>query len=332
MAGACGNKWRLCGFGDRKRELESRRSRDFARISSDYRHQVRPGQGLGQSKPYRRPTSSIDVLFCRWGKTSASVKSEVRWFQSLESSPFDDLPEDCVAYIISLTTPRNACVASSVSKTFRSTTESNSVWEKFLPKPCSYSWVASFHVEEGALFHFVQQPCSNRKWTKEKASGKRCIMLSARQLAITWGNSPQYWQWISIPEARFKEVPELVTGCPFKINGALKAKILSPDTRYSAYVIYKAKDQIPDVQKSFGVGLIEHETPEGKKWERQYLTKLEKRRDGWMEVKFGEFLNHRGFMDDRYKIGFYINEIKYSYWTPGFIIQGIEFRPVKKLW
>lgn len=112
----------------------------------------------------------------------------------------------------------------------------------------------------------------------------------------------------------------------------LKPKLLSPDTQYSAYVVYKAKDQIQDVQKSFGVGVIVHETPEGAKWERLELTKLEKREDGWVEAKFGEFLNDGGFMDDRDEIWFRISEIKYSYWTPGFIIQGIEFRPVKKVW
>ncbi|CAN7002980.1 unnamed protein product, partial [Brassica oleracea var. botrytis] len=77
---------------------------------------------------------------------------------------------------------------------------------------------------------------------------------------------------------------ELVTGCPFKIYGVMKAKFLSPDTQYSAYV-----------------------------------------------VKFGEFLNDGGFMDDRDEIRFHITEIKYTYWKYSFIIQGTEFRPVQNL-
>ncbi|KAG2301692.1 hypothetical protein Bca52824_030343 [Brassica carinata] len=229
------------------------------------------------------------------------------------------------------------CVAAMVSITFGSApaVTTGSVWEKFLPPEYSSlirpSRVFSSNKKRfsARCEDYVLIEDGKMSLCLDKARGTRTIMVSGKELDLTFST---FWQLISDPDSRFKEVPELVTGCPFKINGALKAKILSPDTRYSAYVIYKAKDQIPDVQKSFGVGLIEHETPEGKKWERQYLTKLEKRRDGWMEVKFGEFLNHRGFMDDRYKIGFYINEIKYSYWTPGFIIQGIEFRPVKKLW
>lgn len=110
----------------------------------------------------------------------------------------------------------------------------------------------------------------------------------------------------------------------------MKARFLSPGTRYSAYVVYKAKDKIPDIRKDIGVGLIDYDTCQGQKWVRQELTKLEKREDGWMEVKFGEFLNERGLMDSD-EIYFRIREIKYTYWEPGFIIEGIEFRPVKRL-
>lgn len=50
-----------------------------------------------------------------------------------ESSPFDSLPEDCIANIISFTNPRDACVAATVSKTFESAVKSDIIWEKFLP-------------------------------------------------------------------------------------------------------------------------------------------------------------------------------------------------------
>lgn len=49
------------------------------------------------------------------------------------SSSFDSLPEDCISNIISFTSPRDACVVASVSKTFKSAAKSDIVWEKFLP-------------------------------------------------------------------------------------------------------------------------------------------------------------------------------------------------------
>ncbi|XP_010514003.1 PREDICTED: putative F-box protein PP2-B6 [Camelina sativa] len=47
--------------------------------------------------------------------------------------PFDDLPEECIFKIISLTSPRDVCVSASVSKSFACVVKSDSIWEEFLP-------------------------------------------------------------------------------------------------------------------------------------------------------------------------------------------------------
>uniref|UniRef100_A0A2P2M949 F-box protein PP2-B10-like n=1 Tax=Rhizophora mucronata TaxID=61149 RepID=A0A2P2M949_RHIMU len=43
------------------------------------------------------------------------------------------LPEGCIAEVLSLTGPRDACRLSAVSSTFRSAADSDAVWERFLP-------------------------------------------------------------------------------------------------------------------------------------------------------------------------------------------------------
>lgn len=48
-------------------------------------------------------------------------------------SRFDTLPEDCISMVISRTSPRDACVVASVSKTVKSAAQSDLVWETFLP-------------------------------------------------------------------------------------------------------------------------------------------------------------------------------------------------------
>lgn len=45
----------------------------------------------------------------------------------------DTLPEDCISKVIYHTSPRDACVVASVSKTVKSAAESDLVWEKFIP-------------------------------------------------------------------------------------------------------------------------------------------------------------------------------------------------------
>lgn len=49
---------------------------------------------------------------------------------------FNVLPEGCIANIVSLTTPRDACRLCLVSRIFRSAAESDAVWDRFLPPDC----------------------------------------------------------------------------------------------------------------------------------------------------------------------------------------------------
>ncbi|XXG89704.1 hypothetical protein AAC387_Pa12g1645 [Persea americana] len=46
---------------------------------------------------------------------------------------YSSLPEGCISHIISFTSPRDACRSSAVCSIFRSASESDMVWERFLP-------------------------------------------------------------------------------------------------------------------------------------------------------------------------------------------------------
>lgn len=45
----------------------------------------------------------------------------------------DFLPEECIAHVLSRTSPQDACRSSLVSSTVRNAAESNVLWEEFLP-------------------------------------------------------------------------------------------------------------------------------------------------------------------------------------------------------
>lgn len=51
----------------------------------------------------------------------------------MENHSFD-LPEGCIAKVMSLTTPKDACRLSAVAENFRSAAESDIVWDSFLPR------------------------------------------------------------------------------------------------------------------------------------------------------------------------------------------------------
>lgn len=59
---------------------------------------------------------------------------------------------------------------------------------------------------------------------------------------IVWGDTPMYWRWISFPGSRFPEVAELVSVCWLEIRGRISTRILSPNTTYTAYLVFKLTD------------------------------------------------------------------------------------------
>nr|POF24283.1 f-box protein pp2-b10 [Quercus suber] len=56
---------------------------------------------------------------------------------------------------------------------------------------------------------------------------------------IEWGGTPQYWRWISLPESRFPEVAKLLDEWWFDIRDKMHTSMLSPNTNYAAYLVYK---------------------------------------------------------------------------------------------
>ncbi|KAL9408687.1 hypothetical protein AB3S75_047131 [Citrus x aurantiifolia] len=61
----------------------------------------------------------------------------------------DQLPAECISRIISLTTPRDACMSSTVCPIFKSAADSDSVWEKFLPS--DYEQIITNLVSDSSL-------------------------------------------------------------------------------------------------------------------------------------------------------------------------------------
>ncbi len=87
-------------------------------------------------------------------------------------------PLECISHIISFTSPRDACRSSLVSPTFNSASNSNTVWERFLPP--DYQDIISQKVLSSSLnsltkkdlyFHLCDHPIlidnSNMVWKSQ---------------------------------------------------------------------------------------------------------------------------------------------------------------------
>ncbi|KAL7177421.1 hypothetical protein ACSBR2_030728 [Camellia fascicularis] len=170
----------------------------------------------------------------------------------------------------------------------------------------------------------------------DKQSGKKCFMLPARQLGIAWGGTPQYWTWISLPESRFLEVAHLVKVCWFDIGGRLNTQILSPETNYAAYFVFKITERnygfeyAPMKASVTLVGDTEDKTiylklqTNGEEDNAALGPLPRRRKDGWMEIELGEFFNER---DNDREVEIKLMEIEHLNWKSGLIVEGIELRP-----
>ncbi|KAF3617705.1 putative multiple myeloma tumor-associated protein 2 -like protein [Capsicum annuum] len=196
------------------------------------------------------------------------------------------------------------------------------------------------------------------KWT-----GKKCYFLSARDLNITWGDTPEYWGWTSLPESRFPEVAQLKIVWWLEIWGTIRAGILSPLTSYAAYFVYKLEEDFYGfdtryMEVSVGISGVEsemqvaylhpepqyvpedsYESPYTPPSPYQVFARMEDlgpwpaesdnftfpklRDDGWFELELGEYFT--GNEDDCIELR--MQDVKTGCTKRGLIVEGIEIRP-----
>jgi len=174
-------------------------------------------------------------------------------------------------------------------------------------------------------------------------------MLSAK---ATWVIDDKNSAFESSHESRFGEVLVITAGDKFELVNEIKPKMLSADTAYASYLVYK----LPKVQSTFEAPLCVREkdgymrygwyvyfvsppnTPViGQKFDenrynplnRHKLSALPRQRsDGWMEVKAWAFQTWRTWENPK-TVSMHLRfEHPGNKDLSGLIIHGIELRPI----
>ncbi|XP_028770092.1 F-box protein At2g02240-like [Neltuma alba] len=256
----------------------------------------------------------------------------------------DNLPEACIAHILSFTSLPDACRLSCVSSSFLSAAVSDALWNSFIPSDCLslLSPPPSFPSKKHLFLSLSQQPrlIDNglKSFWLDKFSGAKCFMLSSRSLFIVWGETPVYWTWLSVPESRFTEVAELRDVCWLEIRGRINTRLLSSSTLYAAYLVFKLTAHTKGLKnKPTDVSIG---TAGNKNWRVVYLVPRKaqsraipvenlnrqypnKRADGWLEIELGDFFNE-GIDDQELEMA--VCELN-GHWKRGLVIEGLEIRP-----
>ncbi|KAF8014290.1 hypothetical protein BT93_H0202 [Corymbia citriodora subsp. variegata] len=246
---------------------------------------------------------------------------------------FTRLSGDVVAHIISLTTPQDACTMPSISTYFRSIADSDQVWANFLSPDCK-NLIPQISSKKSLYRHCCDHPVPingrNMIFSLDKKSGKKCFLIGARELAITWGDDQRYWRWIAEPNSRFDQVARLLVVWWFHITIRINTKMLSPKTRYATYLVFRFNDYRRGLHRP-----MESRVSLESDWSEECPNVIldppkgesrstRERGDGWLEIEMGEFYNENG--DD----GMLLCSLKeVDNHTPkrGLIVEGIELRP-----
>ncbi|XP_049370809.1 putative F-box protein PP2-B12, partial [Solanum verrucosum] len=257
------------------------------------------------------------------------------------------LPEGCIAEIFAFTSPPDVCRFSLISTSLHSAADSDSVWAKFLPSDYpsiiakSPTPIPNFRSLKDVYVYLSDHPIlideGRKTFSLDKWTGKKCYFLGARDLNITWGDTPEYWEWTCVPESRFPEVAQLKFVRWLQIWGTIRAGILSPLTSYTAYFVYKLGDDsygfdTRHMEVSVGISGVEsangriaflHLNPQ-----HPSNLKLDKpvpklRDDGWFELELGNFFTENE--DDCIELR--IEDVKTGCTKRGLIVEGIEIRP-----
>ncbi|CAI0456141.1 unnamed protein product [Linum tenue] len=268
------------------------------------------------------------------------------------NTSFDDLPEGCIVNILSFATPVDALRLSRVSSVFRSSANSDALWDRFLPSDYdsiipNSAELPSFSSKKELFRALCSRPiffddCKKSLWL-DKESGKKCYMLGARGLSIESSDSPHHWAWIKDKDSRFPEVAELKSVPALDIRGEITVSMLSPGTNYAAYLVYKLQRNAFDcllVETSVGVAGADILAPATiclnidvePFWHHHRnsnavlgLKRPKKRRDKWLEIELGEYFNEAGKSGGLEPVAI---QVKAGGETRGcVVIEGIEIRP-----
>ncbi|KAJ7544391.1 hypothetical protein O6H91_09G077100 [Diphasiastrum complanatum] len=277
------------------------------------------------------------------------------------SLPLAELPEDCLACILSHMIPRDVCRLAVVSRAFWEASKSDMVWERMLPVNYQETLkqargepprLTSKRELYDCLCQKVLLKDGKQALWLDRATGGVCYVLSARALNIAWGSDPRYWEWHPQHGSRFHEVAYLRSVCRFEVSGSLRC-YLQPGAYtvsfrlqlgdepsnmglHSQYVVSHVRGwKLKPVKFSLSTSDGQHteseryldctEVPESKQLELSNLSPKRIVDNHWVEYDVGEFN-----VESTHKLvelQFSMTEIEEGYSKSGLFLDGAIIRP-----
>ncbi|PWA37972.1 Phloem protein 2-like protein [Artemisia annua] len=235
-----------------------------------------------------------------------------------------------------------------------SDSESDTYWEQKLPNDYeeilnlskdSLKWTTKKELYSILRRGFLID--NGQQWLAVDKHGKKCLMLSA---SATWVTDDKNSACESFHESRFGEVIVITDAYRFAIKWGVHSKLVSPETTYAAYLVYKLPQDQSTFEAPIGVNGVNadyssrysfiylvsppHTPIIGPKFDENTYNPLnrykgnaipQQRNDGWMEVKVWEFQT----TTESVRLQLFFKDPDYNRKNlSGLTIQGIELRPI----
>ncbi|GAA0176100.1 hypothetical protein LIER_29155 [Lithospermum erythrorhizon] len=123
----------------------------------------------------------------------------------------EDIPEACVALVLSYLDPPEICKLAPLNKAFRAASSADFIWDSKLPPNYSYIlnkvlFIDQCNKDKKDIFATLSRPISFADGTKEvwidKKTGGLCVSISSRAMSITGIDDRRYWNQIFTDESR----------------------------------------------------------------------------------------------------------------------------------
>ncbi|GJZ09418.1 kinase-like domain, phloem protein 2-like protein, partial [Tanacetum coccineum] len=171
-------------------------------------------------------------------------------------------------------------------------------------------------------------------WLGE-VNGKKLLMVSAMAALYKFSNVNLFTSTPSA-QSRFQEVIELLPQRVFHINCTIKSQMLSPDTEYVCYLLFKLSANCQGMHCPVkGRDVLHQENNEAEFFyfstpspvNIHDITRVPKQReDGWMEIQVWKFNSACEFKDDTLSMNMKFASLEGTMF--GLIVCGLEFRPL----
>ncbi|KAL7092164.1 hypothetical protein ACP275_12G148800 [Erythranthe tilingii] len=265
-----------------------------------------------------------------------------------------DIPESCVACVFLYLSPPEICNLARLNRAFRGAASSDAVWETKLPSNYQLLLHLLSHpdvyqnLRKKDIFSLLARPLpfddGNKVVWVDRFTGRVCMSISAKAMAITGIEDRRYWNFLPTDESRFDVVAYLQQIWWFEVDGTVKFPF-PPDIYTLSFRIHIGKfsrrlgRRISNFEHTHGWDIkpvrFELSTSDGQQASSEcFLDETHQdegngscKRGCWIEHKVGEFIV--GESDSETEVRFSMKQIDCTHSKGGLCVDSVSIIPIE---